>query len=326
MTTPKPHARPVPAVTPPALLLKWQIWAFGLAIMLIPFFIPIPQVLRRHPIISPLGDQLHVVLLAGVALLLYWRGPLTGRLWATALVAAVIGGAIEFIQIPFGRQAHFGDFVLDLVGIGLVVGYVLWRGHGLKVGLGLILALLMIFPARLYYVPFVASAAYRGRDIFPLIADLEGPRDHWIWNGNDAEAEIVEVPDSPMGPGHVMRLIGGPPVHWPSVEMRRFPHDWSAYSHLLLDVRLVEAAADTQRFSVRLDDFASRRDNAFVFTPGTATADWQTFRIPLRNRQVTDGTMVLDQLFDLQDVDRVLIYLPHPKARAVLEVDNLRLE
>ena len=317
---------PEPAIKPPTLLLKWQTWAFGLAIMLVPFFVPIPMVLRRHPVIAPLGDQLHVVLLAGVSLLVYWRGPLKGRLWATALAAAIIGGAIEFIQIPFGRQAAFMDFVLDLVGIGLVVGYVLWRGHGLRVGLGLILALLMIFPARLYHVPFVAIASYRGQEIFPLIADLEGPRDHWIWGGNNAAVEVVTVPDSPMGPGRVVRLQATPPAHWPSAEMRRFPHDWSAYQYLLLDVRLVGSPGDTQRFSVRLDDFAGRRDHTWISTANTANTSWQTFRIPLRNRQVTDGTNMLDRIFDQTDVDRVLLYLPRPEAPAVLEIDNLRLE
>jgi len=315
-----------PVIAAPALLLKWQTWAAGLALLLIPFFVPIPMVLRRHPIISPLGDQLHVVLLAGVTLLVYWRGPLTGRLWTSALAAAVIGGAIEFIQIPFGRQAHILDFMLDVVGIGLVVGYLLWRGYGMKVGLGLVLALLLVFPVRLYFVPFVAMAAYRGQEIFPLIADLEGPHDRWIWGSNHAVIEVVNIPDSPTGPGHVVRLEGGPPAFWPGVEIRRFPHDWSDYETLLLDVRLVSGPADKQRFTVRIDDFFGRREHTWIYTSFTATTTWQTFRVPLRNRQVTDGTQSSARIFDLQDVDRALVYLPRPKAHATLEVDNLRLE
>ncbi len=317
---------PVPAIAPPTLLVKWQTWAIGLAIMLVPFFVPIPRVLGRHPIISPLGDQLHVVLLAGLSLLLYWRGPLKGRLWTVALVATVIGGAIEFIQIPFGRHAHLMDFVLDVVGVGLVVGYVLWRGHGMKVGLGLVIALLMVLPARLYHVPFVAMASYRGQEIFPLISDFEGSRDHWLWDDNGSELSVVDIPDSPLGPGRVIRMAGGPPHRWPGMEMRRFPHDWTAYEYLVFDVRVIGKPDDAKRFSVRLDDFVGRRDHTWISDGYTATTSWQTFRIPLNDRAVTDGKQVQDRRFDRQDVDRILLYLPHPKESAVLEFDNLRLE
>jgi hypothetical protein len=322
--------RPVPAVLPPALLLKWQTLAIALIVLLVPFFVPIPVVLRRHPIFSPLGDQLHVVLLAGVALLLYWRGPLTGRLWPTAVAASLIGGAIEFVQIPFGRNACFGDFVLDVIGIGLVAGYVLWRGHGLKVGLGLIIALLLIFPARLYHLPFVVAASYRSRDIFPTLTDFEGRRDGWIWGGNSAGVTVVPVDDSPEGTGHVVRVVAGPPANWPGAEMRRFPHDWSQYETLLIDVRLVPEGATEpgveQRFGVRVDDFVGRHEDTWISDSGVATTDWQTIRIPLRDRAVTDGNQVSDRIFDLHDVDRILLYLNRPAARTVLEFDNLRLE
>lgn len=318
--------RPQPLIAPPAVIRKWQTIALSLAVMLIPFFIPIPLELRRHPVISPLGDQLHVVFLAGVTLLLYWRGPLTGRLWWSALAGAAIGGAIEFVQIPVGRQANVMDFGLDLVGIGLVVGYVLWKGSGLKVGCGLILALLLVPAARLYHVPFVVAAAYRGQEIFPLLADLEGPWDRWLWGNNDANISILEIPDGPLGAGRVVRLEGGPPARWPSVDLSRFPEDWTAYTHLLLDVRVVAAPADSQRFSVRCDDFVGRKEKTWISDRFTATRTWQTFRIPLRNRRVTDGGRLQDRILDLRDVDRVVIYLPLPTAPAALEIDNLRLE
>jgi hypothetical protein len=319
-------SRHTPAIAPPPLLLKWQTWVLGLVVMLVPFFIPIPMVLRRHPIISPLGDQLHVVLLAGIALLLYWRGPLTGRLWFTALVAAVIGATIEFVQIPFGRSAHYMDFLLDLVGIGLIVGFVLWRGHHRKVGLWLMLALLLVPPSRMYHVPFVAAAAYRAQEIFPVIADLEGSRDHWLWGSNHSVLEVVEIPDSPSGPGRVVRMAGGPPAYWPGVEIRRFPHDWSDYEHLVLAVRVVSGETKNQRFAIRCDDFFGRKEETWITTSFTATDTWQTFRVPLRDRQVSNGQDRPERLFDRQDVDRVLLYLPRPEGRAVLEIDDLRLE
>jgi len=322
--------RHTPAIPPPTLLANWRVWAVIMAAMLIPFFLPIPLVLRRDPVLSPLGDNLHVILLAGVTLMLYWRGRLRGRLVWSAVAAAFIGAAIEIIQIPCGRNANVLDFLTDLVGINLVVGYVLWRGHGRASGRLLFIALLLIVPIRLHKMPFVAAASYRIRGTFPLIADLEDPGDHWLWsaNGDDAQVQVVAVDDSPDGPGHVVRLSAGPPAPWPGAEMRRFPHDWSAHTELLLDVRLVPttASADsTQRFTIRCDDFRGRKTNTWIYNVNTATTAWQTFRIPIADRRVTDGSLLKDRLFDRRDADRILIYFPHPKHDAVLEIDNLRL-
>ena len=325
MTAPRPN-RPRPAVMPPDLLLKWQTWAVLMAILIVPFFVPIPQVLRRNPVISPLGDQLHVFLLAGVAFLLYWRGPLTGRLLRAAAAAAVVGGAIEFIQIPFGRNAAWMDFVRDLIGIGIVVGFVLWRGHGRRLGLAVMAVLLLTLPLQLYRVPFVAAAAYDCRDTFPLLSNLEGKRDHWIWGGNQALCEVVAVTDGPQGPGHVVRLIAEPPASWPSVEMRHFPPDWQQYSHLVFEVRLAEGPADSTRFGVRLDDFVGRQEQTWIADREVATHQWQTIRIPLQNRQVSNGPELQERLFDLSDTDRIIFYLSRPTARTVLEFDDLRLE
>lgn len=323
--------RRTPAIDAPAFLSSWKIWATVLAAMLIPFFVHIPKALRRDPVLSPLGDNLHVILLAGVTLMLYWRGRLRGRLGWAALAAAAIGGAIEFIQIPCGRNANFSDFLTDLVGINLVVGYVLWRGHGRRAGQVLFILLLLVVPIRLYKMPFVAAAAYQTRGTFPVIADLESPGQHWLWsaNGERATVDIVPVSDSPGGLGHVVRLHAGPPAQWPGVEMRRFPHDWTDYQYLALDARYVPVAADSatsQRFTVRLDDYRGRKDYTWIYTVNTATTEWQTFRIPLTDRRVTDGALLLDRIFDRRDVDRIMVYCPRPSHDAVLEIDNLHLE
>ena len=216
--------------------------------------------------------------------------------------------------------------MLDLVGIGLVVGYMLWRGRGLKVGLWLILTLLLVPPARLYHVPLVAAAVRHCEQIFPLISDLEGPRDHWIWNGNNALVSVVEVPDSPLGAGHVVRLESSPPSPWPGAEMRRFPHDWSDYDVLLVDVRLVDGPAASRRFSIRLDDYVGRKEKTWISSRFEATREWQTFRVPFRNRRTTWGTEKTDRIFDQSDVDRIIIFLPRPDTPSVMEIDNLRLE
>ncbi|MFT5233756.1 MAG: hypothetical protein ACI9UQ_001797 [Candidatus Krumholzibacteriia bacterium] len=318
--------RPVPAIRPPNFLKRWQVRVAAISLLVVPFFVAIPLTLRRHPIISPLGDQLHVVLLAGVTLMLYWRGPFTGRLWPAVMAAAVAGAAIEIIQIPFGRSADIMDFVLDLVGIGFVVGYVFWRGYGKRVGLGLIIALLLTFPARLYHVPFVASAAYHARQSFPTITDLEGPRDHWLWDGNHAVVTVLEIPDSPQGPGRVLRLTGGPPNAWPSAEMRRFPHDWLGHKELVFDARLVASEPDSHKFALRADDYIGRKEKTWISSHYIATNEWQSFSFEIGDRLVTDITDQSGRLFDFGDIDRILFYLPRPTSKVTLEIDNLRLQ
>ena len=70
-----------PVVKPPAILDRWQTWVVFLVLLLIPFFVPIPRSLRYNPIVGHFGDQLHIPLLGGIYLMLYWKGPLRGRLW-----------------------------------------------------------------------------------------------------------------------------------------------------------------------------------------------------------------------------------------------------
>ncbi len=50
------------------------------------------------------------MLLGGITLLLYWFGPLRGRIWRAALASAVMGGAIEFLQLLVGRPALLTTF------------------------------------------------------------------------------------------------------------------------------------------------------------------------------------------------------------------------
>ena len=51
------QTRPQPAIAPPNILLKWQTWAFGLAIMLIPFFVPIPHSPRPGETAEQFADR-----------------------------------------------------------------------------------------------------------------------------------------------------------------------------------------------------------------------------------------------------------------------------
>lgn len=315
-------ARLEPALPMPRFLACRWVWLALMALVITPFFVKVPVALRRHPAISPLGDQFHILLPAIIVLLIYWRGPLRGRLWMAAGAAMVAGAAVEFLQPLFGRSGLLTDFLLDLVGIGIVVGLILWKGHRRRRGLALMCVLLAFIPAQLYYLPGVIAASYQARHTFPLISDFESGLEHWIWSSNyKTPRRFLQVPDGPHGPTGVLRTTGGPPDGWPGVKMRRFPHDWSAYRALEFDVRVVAAAADSVPMSIRLDDYVGTHDNLGARLGFFATRQWRTVRFDLAEARLTDDSRPLDT----SDMELILVYLPRPAVSVTYELDNFRL-
>ncbi len=307
-----------PALPAPAILDNKAVLIGSLVFLLLPFFLPIPLVLRRHPLIGHLGDQVHVPFLMALTLLMYWRGPLTGRLKEAALTAMVLGGSIEFLQMLVGRTALLHDFWLDLAGIGLAVGLVLWRGHQLRQGLLIMIAMVTVLSAQLYSLPGLILGSYHASQTFPIISDLEGPQEKWIWTATyDSRMEFVTSSDG----GRVLLLESGPPSRWPGAQMMHFPPDWSGYKTLEIDVRHLNPGRETVPFSVRLDDFDSRLDQTWVTNGFMASAQWATYRIPVAQRLMWSG----ERLFNSHDVVKILIFLGDKQDSTAIEIDNLRL-
>lgn len=318
-----PWSKPEPALPMPRVLRHAWIWVVLMALMVIPFFVAIPTSLRRHPVLSPLGDQLHVAILAVIALLVYWRGPLRGRLWAATAAAVAAGAFVEFVQPWFGRTGQLKDFLLDLIGIGIVVGLVGWKGHRRRSGLVLMTLLLLSVPAQLWRLPGIVAASYHARRTFPLISDFESGSEHWIWTPNyHTRVMFASVPDGPHGPTRVLRGTGGPPDNWPGVKMRRFPHDWSKYRTLEFDVRVTMAATDSVSMSVRLDDYLGTRGNQGARHGFFATRQWRTVKVDLPTAMLMNKSRPLDR----SDMELILVYLPRPTSPVTYELDNIRLE
>ena len=316
-------ARHEPALPTPGFLRKKGVWALFMVLFLFPFFMRIPRSLNHHPVISPIGDQVHIFLFGGITLLLYWFGPLQGRIWRAAMVSAVMGGSVEFLQLLVERQALFTDFLLDLLGIGIVVAFVMWKGHRRQAGKWVFLLLLLSIPAQLYQLPWRISATYRCQGMFPLLADFETFSDRYLWANNmKGKLSFPRVEDSPDGEGHVLRLSGDSESHWPGAFMRRFPEDWSGYSAIKLDVRLVEAPGDTVKFGFRLDDYEGIKEQVWVAQSFYATGQWQTFTMPLVDRRMFNS----DRNLNLAEMDRLIIYFAKPQEMQTIEIDNLRLE
>lgn len=309
-----------PALAQPAVLNSWLVWVISAAVFLIPFFLPIAQSLRRHPVIGALGEQLHIPLMACLHLLIYWKGPLRGRIWLTALAIAVVGALVEFVQNFVGRSALFEDWLLDLVGIGLVVGFVLWRGHKNKFGKWLLVALLFYIPGQLWYLPFSIMAKYEAKLTFPVIADFEGQHYSWLWK--DIGGSRIGFAPEQGSPNTVLLLEGQPPRRWPGARLVHFPENWTDYSQLVIDARVARADRDSLRFGVRIDDFQGRRDKVWASQGFFATRQWQTFVMPIAGRKVLHG----DRMLDLKDVESLLVFVSNPTDSFALEVDNIRLQ
>jgi hypothetical protein len=144
-----------------------------------------------------------------------------------------------------------------------------------------------------------------------------------LWGGTDeAAVGFPPIPDGPHGPSMVLSIGGGPPQTWPGARMLHFPYDWSGWSRLELAVRHTGPADRTVDFVVRLEDFASRRQDGHVTTALQATAAWQTFSVPLTGRTADD----IDHVMDLRDIEVLLIFLPNPADAAVIQVDDIRLK
>lgn len=315
--------RPEPALAPPGFLRRKLVWAFFMFLFLFPFFISIPRSLNHHPVISAIGDQVHIFLFGGITLLLYWFGPLQGRIWRAAAVSAFMGGAVEFLQLLVERQALFTDFLLDLLGIGIVVGFIYWRGHGSTAGKWVFLLLVISIPAQLYQLPWRVSAAYRCQGMYPLLANFEVYGDRYLWAANmEGQLSFPRIDDSPDGEGTVLRLTGDATSHWPGAAMRRFPDDWSEYSTLKFDVRLVEAPGDTARLGLRLDDYEGAKEKVWVAQQFPVTREWRTFTMPISDRQLWNT----DRNLNLQEMDRLIFYFGKPQETRTVEIDNLRLE
>jgi len=315
--------RPTPKLPAPSFLNQWPVLLGLVLLVLVPFFLPIPTSLRRHPLIGNLGDQIHVPFLMVLTLLLYWRGPLTGQIKTVALAAIVLGGAIELVQPLVGRAALLADFYLDLAGIFLAVGLILWKGHERKSGLGLMVFIVMALSTQLYYLPGLVMGSYHSKQSFPIISDFEGPHEKWLWKPTyQSLVEMKKISDSPTGQGTVLRLESGPPSRWPGARMTHFAHNWSTYKVLKFDARHITPNREIVPFSIRLDDFQSRGGNSWVSNSFKASSEWTSYQVPIVERKVMHG----DRILDMTEISHLLVFLSDKKDSTIIQVDNLRLE
>ena len=175
--------------------------------------------------------------------------------------AAIVGGLIELIQTQVGRHALWHDFFQDLIGIGIVVGFLLWRGKGSRPGLALLLVLVLLVPFQMRELPRKMSAVKLCRDHFPLLSDFDHPLDKYLWgDGENCDLTFMASDDEHRG---VLRLETTPSQTWPSARMGRFPRDWSGFDRFLIDIRLADAELDTVSGGILISDFKGMKEKSW---------------------------------------------------------------
>lgn len=293
------------------------LWVLGL-LLLVPFLLPVPEVLARRMILWELGDQLHLLLPALLALLLHERGPARGRPWLAAGLALLLSALAELGQQFVGRNPRLGDVGRDVIGIGIALCWLTWRARRSRLALVLGCLLLLWIPYELAQAPRGLSARRQSARAFPLLADFETGWQQWLWNSSDGGQ--VTYPAS--GAGHVLELRGRPGQEYPGADLVGFPGDWTPYRWLEFDARAVElGGADSIECLVRFSDYRARRDGAWRLQRFHARAEWQRVRIDLSDLPPRPGIRELRW----NDIFNLLFFFGRPQTEVAIQIDNLRL-
>jgi VanZ family protein len=287
-----------------------------LALLLILFFVPLPEDFKRYRWLSIPSDLVHVPLLGLLAWGLQARGPLRGRPVAAAVATVLVGLAIELVQSVTGRAMSLIDLALDASGAGLAVCWARRRAWP-AAALAAALALSLVAPLRHLWPEWGIIAAERlATRRFPLLADFETGVEMGNWSANQ-NGRLRRV--SRAEGGHALSITGAPPEIYPGANFNGFPRDWTGHRRLEWDARVV--SADSARFIVRLDDFAARRDGAWLGARFTAGRAWRHY--------VWEPTARLSHKPSRpqrrDDMDGLTFYITRPAAPVTLEIDNLQL-
>jgi hypothetical protein len=287
-----------------------------LTLLLILFFVPLPEDFKRYRWLSIPSDLVHVPLLGLFAWALQARGPLRGRPVAAAVATVLMGLAIELVQSVTGRSMSLVDLALDASGAGLAVCWARRRAWPTTV-LAAVLALCLAVPLwHLWPEGNLIAAERLATRRFPLLADFESTVELGNWRSNH-NGRLRRVPRAEGG--YALAITGSPPESYPGASLNGFPRDWTGHRRLEWDARVT--TADSVRFIVRLDDFAARRDGAWLAARFTAGRAWRHFvwepatafgHQPSRPQQ-------------RNDMDGLTIYIARPAVPVTLEIDNLRL-
>ena len=251
----------------------------------------------------------HGAIFFGLAVLGMWEvaANRTLRNWpvwwqysAVLLAAAVLGGAIELLQIPLERDADLADEINDV--LGALAGLALFATFDRRSTAHFRASLLVGgFLATLFIAAPVAkcAAAYLRREMaFPVIADFRHSLDEYF-----VVPQRVRVSRTLMDGEHALclKFERGP---WPGIAFTELVPDWNAHRYLVLDVINPDAVPVT--LGVRIDDghYAYTYEDRFNTTFTLQGHEHRQQRVSLEH--VKAGPR--DRALDLSLISYLLLY------------------
>ena len=294
---------------------KWQLC---LPFLIIPFLISIPDDLERMRAFRSLGSLFHVVLPFLLTLLLFKRGPLSGKIFYSGIVAFLAIALCEPLQILVGRHARYQDALIDLTGVLIAVCFVQWRaGFGRKWLTGMLIVLL-IFPWILWSVPGFIAAQQTAKERFPLLADFETKTEQALWDLNTPAVNSLLNYES-TSDNTFISVTGSAEDYYPGASAIGLPRDWSDYTRLIFKARATQGKV---LLTVRLDDFQSRSDAVWCGQQFKISETWEEYSVDLE--KISES--VTSRKFRMDDIDNILFYMYITKGTRTVQLDDIRLK
>lgn len=260
--------------------------------------------------------------LQGVRPLYHWRHWLFGTLGV--LVASLV---IEGVQSQVGREANWRDGLGNLTGFWLGLfwahaTYATTKSARLSSGVwaGRLLSLGLLVWQLLAPVQQVFNSWYRFQQ-FPVLANLESPRDLYAWTGDLARVTqpvaegryslAIRLADKSSGQG---RYTGA--------ELKHLWGDWRGYQTLSFALYSHQPLSLTLRINDRQHDrlgnrYEDRFNRALSLAPG-----WNHFAIPLAEIfAAPEGRRMKPA-----EIQRLLLFTRRPNEAQVVYLDDLRLK
>ena len=296
-------------------MLKWQLY---LPLLIIPFLISIPDDMERMRALRAAGGIFHVVLPFLLTILLFKRGPLSGKIFYSGAVAFSVIALCEPLQILVGRHARFQDALIDLSGALIAVCFVQWRaGFGRKWLTGMLVALL-IFPWILWNIPGFIVAQQTVQKRFPLLADFETKTERKLWDLNSPSDDSLLKYES-TGGNTFISVTGSEDDYYPGASAIGLPRDWSDYTELIFKARATQGKVS---LTVRLDDYQSRSDAVWCGKQFKVSDDWKEYSVDLK--KISES--VTTRKFRMDDIDNLLFYMYIIKGTRTIQLDDIRLK
>jgi hypothetical protein len=286
----------------------------------LPLFLPIPVDWRQHPLVGTLGDRVHVVMFAVLALVLHGCGPLRGRPLAAVAASIVIGGMTELAQSLAGRSTSPWDWYQDIQGAALAGCWMWWRNHhGRAMPLALAALILVAIWWPLRDLPTLVRESEAAARQYPLLCDFERPGSLVLWSEHMGSrlARVAVGPDD-----HALEVRHDGDERWPGTSSSHLAWNWTDRDTLLIDARLVAPSPDSLRASVWILDRAGPRDVDDARRAFVLDHRWRTLRIPLADLR----TLERGRPLALRSVVAMSVYL-HRRADGPLavQIDDVRL-